>query len=337
MTKTKFLSIKPIKSKRKKQIHYYETAVFKDKLRLSIERNIRDFISDKEDFNFNHTVEQLLAPCKKTRGKRGRITRPQNAFILYRKDFHDQIKKENPNATFEQISKIIGEQWTSALDETKNRYILLAKLCSRVHRDIFPNYKFMTRLTREKKDDIIPKESKESEKELQRPWSPLSSIIVPEESQPSLNEQTTLFNLGINMPQENYGVVNALQETQLMTESHYLDPMTELIDMFQSNKQFTTNCHNYPNYFDYETQSTEILPFDLSENACVDTTLPFRFNENTSIDTTLPLHFIQSTPQDFNDYPFGTVNSDSFLFNATFDSFESTNEYLYNIFDLTDI
>ncbi|CAG8801531.1 20064_t:CDS:1, partial [Gigaspora rosea] len=107
------------------------TAAFKDKLRLSIENNIHKFISNKEEFIFKHTIEQLLAPCKKTRGKQGRITRPQNAFILYRKDIQDEIKKENPNANFEQISKIIGEQWANALDETKNRYILLSQLCSR--------------------------------------------------------------------------------------------------------------------------------------------------------------------------------------------------------------
>ncbi|CAG8648157.1 3360_t:CDS:2, partial [Racocetra persica] len=291
------------------------TAVFKNKLKLSIERNIRDYISDKEDFSFKHTVEQLLAPCKKTRGKQGRITRPQNAFILYRKDIQDEIKKENPNASFEQISKIIGER--------------------RVHRDIFPNYRFITKSKGAKKDySIMPKESKEPKEELQRPWSPLLSIIVPEESRSSLNEQTTSFD---NISQKNYKVVNESQEMQFMTEPQYLDPMTELINMVQSNKQFTTDYYNYPNDFDYETQSTEMLPFDFSGNDCVDTTLLFHFSENTSIDTTFPLHLIQSTPQDFNDYPFGTVNSDSFLYDPTFDSFESSNEHLYNIFDLTNI
>ncbi|CAG8688211.1 19764_t:CDS:2, partial [Racocetra fulgida] len=256
----------------KKQVHYFETAVFKSKLKLSIERNIRDYISDKEDFSFKHTVEQLLAPY-----------------------IQDEIKKENPNASFEQISRIIGER-------------------------------------------NMPKESKEPKEELQRPWSPLSSIIVPEESRSSLNEQTiSLDDLDINMSQENYEVVNESQEIQYMTEFQYLDPMAELINMVQSNKQFTTDCYNYPNDFDYETQPTEILPFDFSKNDCVDTTLPFHFSETTSIDTTFPLHFIQSTPQDFNDYPFGTVNSDSFLYDTTFDSFESTNEHLYNIFDLTNI
>ncbi|RIB12190.1 MATA-HMG, partial [Gigaspora rosea] len=72
-----------------------------------------------------------------------RITRPQNAFILYRKDIQSEIVKENPNVKLEQISKIVGEKWANASDETKNRYTILAELCNRVHRDIFPNYKFI--------------------------------------------------------------------------------------------------------------------------------------------------------------------------------------------------
>ncbi|CAG8623570.1 23769_t:CDS:1 [Dentiscutata erythropus] len=331
MAKTKLLSKKQIKSQRKRHTHYFKTVAFKDKLRLSIENNIRDFISNK-DFNFKHSIEQLLAPCKKTRGKRGRITRPQNAFILYRKDNQDEIKKENPDASFEQISKIIGEQWANASDETKNRYILLAKLCSRVHHDIFPDYKFEPRLKRgeKKKSSTTPRESIE---ESSRPWSPLSSIMVLSEPQPSLDEQT--FSPNINIPQESYGVINVsqeMQETQFTTEAQSLIPMTELIDLFQSSGQFSTDQITYPNYHDYEAQSTD-------ENVCVNTTLPLCFDENASIDTTSTFNFIHNIPQDLNSYSISNVNPDSFLFDTTFlfDSFESTDEQLYNIFDLTNI
>ncbi|CAG8694785.1 13039_t:CDS:1 [Acaulospora morrowiae] len=87
-------------------------------------------------------LDQLLAPCKKTRGKKGRITRPQNAFILYRKDNQAKIKEDNPDAKFEQVSKIVGDLWKNESNSRKNNYILLSNLCTLVHQDLFPNYKF---------------------------------------------------------------------------------------------------------------------------------------------------------------------------------------------------
>ncbi|KAF0402734.1 hypothetical protein F8M41_009388 [Gigaspora margarita] len=231
---------------------------------------------------------------------------------------------------------MIGEQWANASDETKNRYILLSQLCSRVHHDIFPNYKFSPRLKEglKKKTKIIPKESVE---ESSKPWSPLSSIMVLNEPQPSLSEQT--FPLDINIPQENYGVINVSQETQFTDELQSLNPMPELIDLLHSNQQFTTNQLIYTNYLDYETQSTEILPFNFDENTCVDTTLPFCFDENARIGTTSTLHFSHNIPQALNNYPISTVNPNVFLFDPTFtfNSIESTDEQLYNIFDFPNI
>ncbi|CAG8754954.1 22149_t:CDS:1, partial [Gigaspora rosea] len=180
-----------------------------------------------------------------------------------------------------------------------------------------------------KKTKIMAKESVE---ESSKPWSPLSSIMVLSKPQPSLSEQT--FPLNINIPQESYGVINVSQETQFTDELQSLNPMPELIDLLQSNKQFTTDQLIYTNYLDYETQSTEIIPFNFDKNTCVDTILPFCFDENPRIGTTSTLHFSHNIPQDLNNYSISTVNPNSFLFDSTFtlNSSESTDEQLYNIF-----
>ncbi|CAG8681044.1 2203_t:CDS:1, partial [Dentiscutata heterogama] len=265
----------------KKNIHYFETAEFKEKFKLAIESNLPGFFSNKNDFNFKHTIEQLLAPCKKTRGKRDRITRPQNAFILYRKDIQSEIIKENPSVKLEQISKIVGERWANASDETKNRYTILAELCNRVHRDIFPDYKFIPK-SKERGKKALRIMPVKSEKESLRPWSLLSSIVAFSEPHPSLNE---------TIPQESFESVNMLQETQFATESQYLNSLN---DLFQANDQFETN---QVTYFDYEIQSTEILPFSS--------------NENISNDITLP--------QDFGSYSITTLNYNPFQSNADLD------------------
>jgi len=125
---------------RKRNIHLFETPEFKAKLTRSINEHLEKKSQEGLTFPTNIPLNQLLSPCKKTRGKKGRITRPQNAFILYRKDFQDKIKKENPEADFMEISKIAGTWWKNETDQTRNNYILLSTLHSTVHQELFPDY-----------------------------------------------------------------------------------------------------------------------------------------------------------------------------------------------------
>ncbi|CAG8597343.1 15171_t:CDS:1, partial [Racocetra fulgida] len=297
MPKTKLVSVKTIKLQRRKNIHYFETTEFKEKLKLSIENNFPGFFSNRNDLNFNHAIEQLLAPCKKTRKNQERTPKPPNAFILYRKDIQSEIKEENPNINLVQISKIIAERWANAPDETKNRYTILAALCDRVHRDIFT-------------DDKVMSESKESGKkepnmksvETLKPWSPQSSP----------NEKIFLLNSAI--PQENYESVDMLQEEQFATESQYLNPNIRLSDTFPVNEQIETN---HLIYLNYEIQSTENLPFGSSENIIMGTTLPQDFN-SYSIATLNPNSLILDTT-------------------LAFCSLEPTYEQLRNIFELNNL
>ncbi|CAG8730407.1 92_t:CDS:1 [Dentiscutata erythropus] len=306
MPKTNATLVKSTKPRRKRQPHLFETHEFKERLKRSIEKNCRDFnfISNRDEFKFRHTILQLLAPCKKTRGKRGRITRPQNAFILYRKDFQDEIKEKHPDANFEKISQIVGKLWARESDKIKNQYILLADLCGRVHSELFPDYKFKPRPKEgdETEGNIITEEPKEG-KGRELPWSPFSSIIAPQ-TQPSLEEQ--MLTLSINTPQESYGVTNMLQETQV--ESQSLERIIEIFDLFQQKEQFIADNFICPNY---EMQSMENLPFYSSENASIDTTLTLPF-----VDTTML--------QEFN-YPSAELSPIEY-------NFAIGQENLYNIF-----
>ncbi|CAG8510794.1 16104_t:CDS:1 [Acaulospora colombiana] len=132
-------------SRKQRDVHLFETSQFKEDLRRSISKNFKKTYPQGMKEETTLPLDQLLAPCKKTRGKKGRITRPQNAFILYRKDVQAKIKRDNPNAKFEQVSKIVGELWKKETNPRKNNYILLSNLCSLVHQDLFPNYKFKPR------------------------------------------------------------------------------------------------------------------------------------------------------------------------------------------------
>ncbi|CAJ0923704.1 21907_t:CDS:2 [Entrophospora sp. SA101] len=113
-------SIIKTSSSRKKTFHQYETPEFKLKLKESIDLHLKKMSPDFQKFNTNLPLVKLLAPCKKVRGKQGRITRPQNNFILYRKDYQEKVRHENPQATFSNISKVLAENWKKESDKIKN-------------------------------------------------------------------------------------------------------------------------------------------------------------------------------------------------------------------------
>ncbi|CAG8438661.1 9721_t:CDS:1 [Diversispora eburnea] len=160
-----------------RNVHLYDTPQFKETLKQAIDKNFKKTYPNGMSVETTLPLDQLLAPCKKTRGKRGRITRPQNAFILYRKDIQAKIKEVNPDAKFEDVSKIVGELWKTETNQRKNNYILLSNLCCLVHQDLFPNYKFKPR----------PKEDGNDKSDV--------------------NEQSEFFNLPTNLDRENQNIL----------------------------------------------------------------------------------------------------------------------------------
>ncbi|KAI0970950.1 hypothetical protein F4678DRAFT_435165 [Xylaria arbuscula] len=78
---------------------------------------------------------------------RGKISRPMNAFILYRKAFvkvagslasvkHTEIKK---------VSQIIGASWKMETEELRDYFYCLAAEEKAQHELYFPKYKFLAR------------------------------------------------------------------------------------------------------------------------------------------------------------------------------------------------
>jgi len=54
------------------------------------------------------------------------IKKPKTAYIFYSTEMRSQMKKENPNATFGEIAKILGANWKSMSDADKAKYVKLA-------------------------------------------------------------------------------------------------------------------------------------------------------------------------------------------------------------------
>ena len=74
-----------------------------------------------------------LPKNKKKKNKR------KNAYTVFSSKFRSQVKKDNPNKTFGEISKIIGKQWNDLSKEEKNKYREEALILNKEIRDINDN------------------------------------------------------------------------------------------------------------------------------------------------------------------------------------------------------
>ncbi|KAJ3060492.1 hypothetical protein HK102_009473 [Quaeritorhiza haematococci] len=78
-----------------------------------------------------------------------RPPRPPNAFILYRREKHSTFK--DTDLTNNEISKIVGQMWNLESEEVKNNYRCMAEEHKRVHKQLYPSYKYMPKAKSKRK------------------------------------------------------------------------------------------------------------------------------------------------------------------------------------------
>lgn len=50
------------------------------------------------------------------------MNKPPNAYILYRKKFYHEVKNNNPNLSFSELSKLLSKQWHELNKKEKDEY-----------------------------------------------------------------------------------------------------------------------------------------------------------------------------------------------------------------------
>ncbi|KAH8675334.1 hypothetical protein BX600DRAFT_534813 [Xylariales sp. PMI_506] len=101
------------------------------------------------------SAEKRLA--ERAQSKDGRIKRPMNAFMLYRKAFQNRIKSWIGSENHQYVSKIAGFGWQLEPEDTKAKYNKWANLEAEGHQKAFPDYRFNpTRVPGKKSGDVKP-------------------------------------------------------------------------------------------------------------------------------------------------------------------------------------
>lgn len=90
----------------------------------------------------NSALDVALRPDAGPPREEPRIPRPPNAFILFRKDTQQQVRKQHRHLPNKEISRIIAAKYAGLSPAEKKVYTDRAQLALDLHRQTHPDYKF---------------------------------------------------------------------------------------------------------------------------------------------------------------------------------------------------
>lgn len=124
-------------------------------------------------------------------GKKSKIPRPPNAFILYRQKYHPILKAQRPDMHNNDISVILGKQWKAESATVKADFKAKAEEMKRQHARAHPGYQYAPRKPSEKKRRMtakkIAKISSDTAQSVQSSPSATSQMVADDEQYESEN------------------------------------------------------------------------------------------------------------------------------------------------------
>ncbi|CAG8575709.1 10499_t:CDS:1 [Paraglomus brasilianum] len=94
-------------------------------------------------YPLNIPLDDLLGNNRKI--KKPFPPRPQNAWIIFRKNFESEFRSRYPNSSVLEISRIASTHWKSQPDFVKNYFEVLSKLARQQHKHAYPGYTYAPR------------------------------------------------------------------------------------------------------------------------------------------------------------------------------------------------
>jgi len=89
-------------------------------------------------------IKELIAPLpKRSHINKDNIPRPQNSFVIYRKDTQAKLIFENGSQSasrLDHVSRVASENWRNTSEAIRNIYNFLAQLAKKIHQETYPDY-----------------------------------------------------------------------------------------------------------------------------------------------------------------------------------------------------
>lgn len=121
-----------------------------ESLNASSDNHVGDYtaIASVQDSEGSYTAIPSVAPTEvkdHAEGKKNKIPRPPNAYILYRRDHQGGIAAKHPGIKNNEISVIAGDMWNNESRGVRERYAGLAEEMRAAFYERYPGYKYKPR------------------------------------------------------------------------------------------------------------------------------------------------------------------------------------------------
>jgi len=175
----------------------------------------------------NYPEIPLTANTKKKRSRNpSKIPRPQNCFIIYRREKHQLISAKNPGIANNDISKIIAKMWREEPPEVKEIYHNRAKEEAKRHMLANPGYKYTPRASKNRRKRKMNEENKKFEEN-----HPLKHEFDNPPLGDKNHENIRHWIDNISSPSQEQNIINTLaQGTQNMNSYAMINPLQTTFD-----------------------------------------------------------------------------------------------------------
>ncbi|GBB85027.1 hypothetical protein RclHR1_01160021 [Rhizophagus clarus] len=187
-----------------------------------IKTNIDTTTLNKIEQYISIPLKTLITPRTSNRRKTcNNIPRPQNNFVLYRRNLHAIIAREQGSATaknFKLVSNLAAKKWADESNEIKQLFEIIADCAKKVHDYTYPEYVYQPRIHGKttmkfrpmNMDESVFEESKGGGGKVREPKSVVPSLLL---TTFSLTEPTTEATLEKVMNRSNEKI-EAKKESQ---------------------------------------------------------------------------------------------------------------------------
>jgi hypothetical protein len=124
--------------------NYLNSTEFDEKMGREISKHVADLEKKYGTVETTLSFEQLLSKKKRKRYGKG-VARPQNAFIIYRKEIQARFKSEGKRLSLAQVSAATSKLWTDETADMKQLFLELGEVSAAIHKEIFPAYRFCSK------------------------------------------------------------------------------------------------------------------------------------------------------------------------------------------------
>lgn len=196
---------------------------------VQIKQLIVDFVSKYGEFKTILSLSDLWTPSVTSRSKG--TPRPQNSFMLYRKNVSKGLYIMNKPMSVIHSSKMASYLWNKL--ESKDFWYQLAKIAKAIHLKFYPNYKYNPVKNNKKSSSISETQNNVTEDNIINSNSKISTINVTEDIFTNSDSNKEELNEKINSTKR-----------EVTEESDELN-----LDHFTYDSYFDLNLYNY-NYLD---------------------------------------------------------------------------------------